>query len=327
MRKLLVCILPVVLFAAPPKSLPVSIQIAKVTSAPDTKLYSYSASLEADHSAALAFERSGVVAQVNQKDYSYVEQGQSILKLNSEVIEAQFKSARAQLKLAKIEFARVDRLFLSKAVSASDFDNAKSKLQIAKANYDMLRAQLNQTILRAPFSGFISEVSKGVGEYVTAGSTITKINALGSYHAVFYMPQEQIALLNKFTKVTVVVGDKIYSATNILKDSLADENTRLVKVRANFKAKQLTPGIYVRANVAFSNGKTQVMVPETAVLYDDQGSHVYKMLANKPVKTMVTVGAIQNGKIVITKGLRVSDKIVSVGQFKLFPNAPITIVN
>ena len=327
MGKLIFLWLPIVLFAAAPKSYPVAISVAEVIVQKDQKTNTYLANVKAKNSASLALERSGIVTKVGAKDFSHVKKGQMILAINSAILDAQINSAQAQLKLSKIEFARVNKLYAGKALPASELDKARSNLQIAQSNYDMLVAQKAQTILKAPFDGYIGGVAKSIGEFVTAGSQMTNIRSVGEYLAEFYVPQEQIHNINNMTKVTVVIDQKIFSGKNLEKDNSADENTRLVKVRAYFSAKPVLPGSFAKVNLTFSSGKNVLLVPETSVLYSEEGSHIYKMQGNKPVKVKIKTGLPINGQIPVISGLLPGDKIVSVGQFKLFPNAPIVIVS
>lgn len=322
----LLFIISSVLFAAPPKTPPpVSIKIATVKpEIIETQDY-FLGSISSVNSSVLSLERSGVVVKIFAKDNSYVHKGDPILQINSEVISANLESAAANLKLAVTEKERLKNLYFSKAISAAHYDQAINNFKVAQANYLLYKAQLDQTILKAPFSGYIGFVKYGVGEFLSAGAPITNINNLKKLQVTFFVPQEMLSELKDVSQIKLIDRKNTYSVENINVETFIDPNTRMSKVISKIeKNNKLLPGAFVK--VILRKKTSKLMLPESSVSYNVDGAYIYKFKHENPIKTPVEVGLHYQDKVIIKSGLSAGEQVVVAGQFKLYPNAPIVIV-
>lgn len=313
------------LLAAPRRSPPpVSIKLDTAKLEQIVQTQTYLGSVEASNSAKLALERSGVVSKIFVADNSFVKKGTQILQINPDLIEANLASAAAKLKLAETEQERLKKLYFSKAISASTYDQAVNDYKVAYANYLSIKAQLAQTILTAPFSGTVGFINFHVGEYVSAGNEITDLHDLTKLKVSFYMPQEQFHNLKSHQQIQIEFSGKTYIAKSMQKSASIDSKTRLFKVEASLPKAKIAPGAFVPVNVKLKNNL--LMVPENAVGFDASGAYIYTF-AEQPTKVKVSLGLQQNGKIALKSGLKPGEKYVAVGQFKLYPNAPLIITS
>ena len=92
-----------------------------------------------------------------------VAEGDLLVTLNDDVEQADLVSLEAQEDLARSNFDRIDRMWKKKTISETEFDNARSNLQVAQANLVQIQARLAKKTIRAPFAGVlgIRNVSKG----------------------------------------------------------------------------------------------------------------------------------------------------------------------
>ncbi|HUF72226.1 MAG TPA: efflux RND transporter periplasmic adaptor subunit [Gammaproteobacteria bacterium] len=126
---------------------------------------------------------------------SKVEEGELLLELWNEDIEAQLEQALREARaaqartqeacvtadVARREANRLSALFLERAVSEDEADRAEGRAEstgaacaaarvnaeVSDARVDVVRAQLEKTRLRAPFAGVIAEINGELGEFVT----------------------------------------------------------------------------------------------------------------------------------------------------------------
>jgi multidrug resistance efflux pump len=134
----------------------------------------------------LAPQVSGYVVEVLVKDYERVTQGQPILKIDDRIYTQQVAEAEAQLDLAvaqeaqsAAELARIERLSVLGASSASNRDQAvathsvnAAQVKQAQAKLDLAKINLSNTVVYAPRSGQLGEASVRLGQYVTAGTQV-----------------------------------------------------------------------------------------------------------------------------------------------------------
>lgn len=149
-------------------------------------------------------------------------------------IEAQLAQAEAQERLAANEHARLAKLVKSRAISASDADNAKAQHDIARAKARELRStlaiarlparpaqraqiaaqiraaqaetdarqwQIAQTRLSAPQAGQITHIYFREGEWVSAGQPVLALLPPADMKALFYVPATTLPRLSAGTRV------------------------------------------------------------------------------------------------------------------------------
>jgi len=112
-----------------------------------------------------------------------------------------------------------------------------------------------------------------------------------------------------------------------------DRGTRTLRLRATLDNPDLLlrPGMFAEVNTVLPLRKDILTLPRTAVTYNPYGESVYVILKkdgglvvqNRPVKT----GAVRNGRVEITEGLKAGDEVVAAGQNKLRNGQAVNIDN
>ena len=104
----------------------------------------------------------------------------------------------------------------------------------------------------------------------------------------------------------------------------------MIKLKATLtnEEKILWPNQYVKVKIILDTLDDAVIIPSEAVQNSAQGKYVYVVKGNKTVDfRKVETGQLQEGNtIVITKGLKPGERVVTVGQVKLYPGAKVSIV-
>ncbi len=113
-------------------------------------------------------------------------------------------------------------------------------------------------------------------------------------------------------------------------DAQVDAGTRNLLLRATLtESDGLLPGMFAQLTLDLDRREQVVTVPETAVAYSIQGNIVYLIeprdegLVAQP--RVVETGAVKDGRIAVLAGLEAGQRVVAVGQNKLYRGAPVTI--
>ena len=112
-------------------------------------------SLLPDEEVNLSFETSGKITDINFEEGTHVTKGQLLAKVNDRPLQAQLQRLVAQLKLAEDRVFCQDALLKRDAVSKEAYEQVKTELATLNADIELVRAQIEQTELRAPFDGII----------------------------------------------------------------------------------------------------------------------------------------------------------------------------
>ena len=119
-------------------------------------------SVEAINGIEVANEVPGVVENIAFESGDTVKKGDILIRLDAAIDEAALRTRRAEAQLAEQEFKRVSDLLPKRAVSQSQYDEAKANFDAARARVNEAEAQLSKKIIRAPFDGKVSAINTSV---------------------------------------------------------------------------------------------------------------------------------------------------------------------
>lgn len=324
--------------AAPAPVLTVAAPIAR-----DVTLWDeYIGRFEASKAVEVRPRVSGAITAIHFTDGQIVRQGQPLFTIDPRPYRAALAearasaaSARSDLALARLELDRAGRLVEVEAVSQSEIDRLRARVNAANAALAGADARIAAraldvefTVVRAPLGGRISDRQIDAGNLVSAGDAggtlLTTINALDPVYFTF---QGSEAL---FLKTKREGGDKGAAVEVRLQDESdyrwkgqldftdngLDPRSGTIRARASFRNPEmfLTPGMF--GNMRLSTGQTAraLLVPAAAVQTDQARKIVYVvgkdgMVAAKPVE----LGPEVDGLRVIRAGLTPTDQVVITG--------------
>ena len=270
----------------------------------------------------------GRVINIYFKSGQYVKKGQPIIQLYSDIIKASLESAKAQLKLSKVDFDRFFKLYKQGFYSKADLDKATATRDSSQSSVDLYEAQLSQTLIKTPFAGKLGLRKISIGDFLSAGEAIVSIEAVDPIRIDFSIPEVYIEQIK--------IGDEISIKSHAFKEtykgkiyafnSIVDTKTRSLDMRASIPNKQykLIPGTFIEVTVYFGDKKNLVVVPQNAIVYSPSGNYVYRMIENKAVKTPVKLGKkIENNEVIILEGLKTGDVVITEGQLKLYDGSKV----
>ena len=269
------------------------------------------------------------VRKVNFTDGQRVHAGDVLVELTSGQQVAALAEAQATYKDAERLMARNNDLVKQGTVSKQVADTARATHDSAQARVALLRAQLSDRVVTAPFSGVLGLRQVSVGALVTPGTVITTLDAIDTISLDFSLPERFLAALTPgldLTATSVAFPDREFSGKLLSVDSRVDPMTRSVLVRAEVPNADhaLRAGMLMTVRVMRPE-RTVLAVPEIAVEQVGTQSFVYTVAADNTVKRVeVTLGARQEGKVEVTSGLSEGARIVVDGTVKLRDGAKIS---
>ncbi len=291
-------------------------------------------SIQAVRGVELTSETSGEITTILFESGDEVRAGQLLVVLNDEVEIASRNSQIATLELAEILFNR-DRTLMDKgSIPQTQFDRSRADLERARAELAETEARLANKRITAPFAGTMGIRRVDVGDYVSPGTVIATLQDHSELEIDFTVPARYTPDLRAGLSVSVRVDaypDRTFKATVAAVDSRADPNTRNVLLRARLEEVEgLLPGMFAVLEVDLGADRQVVTVPETAMTYALQGNTIYVIEPDgenqlTAVARVVEAGRVQDGRVAVLSGLQPGDKVVSVGQNKLYRGVRVLI--
>jgi multidrug efflux system membrane fusion protein len=114
----------------------------------------------------------------------------------------------------------------------------------------------------------------------------------------------------------------------LLVDNAVDQATATIRLKAIFPNAddRLWPGEFVNARLLLETRSNVIAVPASAVQRGPQGLFAWIVTAdNIAVVRQIQVGPTTGDLTIISSGLNEGDRVVTDGQYKLQPNAPVTV--
>ena len=249
----------------------------------------------------------GVVAAVNKATVSaqtggrvtelpfdvndYVKAGEVIVRFTDveqqssrRQASAALRAAEAAQKEAQLAFDRAREMLARKLVAQSAYDQALARRDAAQAALEAARAallgageQVDYTVVRAPYSGILTERHVQVGETVRPGQALLSGLSLARLRVEVEVPQSDVATIRDRRKAEVLLDDgRRIEATRVVVFPEGDPKTHTFRVRLELPEVEtgLMPGMTVKA--AFAIGTAQrILVPATALVRRSEVTAVY----------------------------------------------------
>lgn len=319
-----------------------------------TPMISAVGSIRPNQGAMLSSQLVGTVTRVAVRSGDRVSKGQLLVEIDSSAERANLKATEAQLPAALANFNRYKALIASNSASKMEFDNAQSTYNALLANVEALKEQIARRQIYAPFSGVAGIVNVNVGQFVSTGTEIVRVEDQSSMKIRFTLPQtdlEKIQIGQKITATIDALPGQTFPARISAMDPAVDKNTGLINLEATVTegASKLLSGMFARLNIAMPTQTNQVVVPQIAVAYSMYGENVYvlqplsdedkekvsKMAERNPsldVNKMYRVKQVEvkteerRGIYAqLSKGVNVGDMIVTGGMQRLSNNALVIV--
>jgi len=126
----------------------------------------------------LSFPLTGVVKTVQVKEGDSVTAGQTLVTLDTTLLEANVREAQANVAAAQTQ---VDYLRRVGTTSQEDLDGAQAAVDRAQALLDSAKATLAKATMTAPFNGTIAELNISPAETVVPGQVVITIGDLTKF--------------------------------------------------------------------------------------------------------------------------------------------------
>jgi len=221
---------------------------------------------------------------------SYVRQGQTLVKLNDALLQAQLRQQQAGVQTAEANAARDDaalaraqelktRGFLSQASLDTALANQRASaanLASAQASLSETRTRLAQSEIKAPVSGLIISRSVTKGQIVAAGTELFRMVREGRLELDAQVPETDLPALRAGQTATITSNEGVATSGTIrIVTPEVDAQTRLGLARITLSpGSGLKPGMFARASITAGAQPTTV-VPTAAVLYRNNKSGVF----------------------------------------------------
>ncbi|MGD8925371.1 MAG: efflux RND transporter periplasmic adaptor subunit [Thioalkalispiraceae bacterium] len=252
------------------------------------------ATFEAVQQATVSAQTSGRITEITVDVDDYVTKGDVIVRLRDKSQRAAYNAAKARYEEAQAEYKRVKDIFGKKLVAKAALDKAEAQLKTTKAQLDNAAEALENTVIRAPYSGIVVKRHVEVGETARPGQPLMTGLSLEKLRAVVQLPQTLVHYARENNQTWVWVGrnlSKRIKAESLTISPFADKDSHTFLVRVNLPGGdyQVYPGMHTK--VEFQTGThTSLVIPEKSIARRSEVTGVYVKEKDKILFRYIRLG-------------------------------------
>ena len=273
---------------------------------------------------------SNTVTAVRFSDGQRVAKGQVLVELDSAQARADLEAAEAASAESASQVKRSRELIQSRVISESQFEQLEATMKANGARVAAARSHVDDTVVRAPFSGRVGLRRVSVGSLVNPGTTITTLDDLTVIKVDFSVPENFLAGLREGLKVTTSAAafpGRAFTGTVTGVDSRIDPVSRSLIVRAAVPNPDLSlkPGMFLNVTLA-RDEHDAVMVPEAALVPEQSRQFLFVIEAGRATRREVRIGGRQPGRVEIVSGLKAGEQVIVEGTQKVREGAEVRVL-
>jgi membrane fusion protein, multidrug efflux system len=262
---------------------------------------------------------------LNIPDGQKVEQGTILARVNDADLQAQLEQQKSQLTLAKKNEQRMKTLLAVNGVNQADYDAVQNQVTSLEASVKVITAQIDKTIIKAPFSGTLGLRMVSLGAYVTPQTIIGTLQQIDKIKIDFTVPESYIDLVKVGNIVSIQSNnnnDKRTAKISAIEPQI-NTSTRNLKVRAILESGLVNPGVFVK--VLLNQKGKGFVVPTNAIIPDAFSNQVVVIKDGKALFKNVETGVRTADIVELTSGVSEGDSIVVSGVLFVRANEKVEI--
>ena len=337
--------------AAPPKSAP-AIAVDVVTASPaDVPVYLEGlGTVQAFYTVTVTARVDGQIERVAFREGQDVKRGALLAQIDPRPYQAALGVAvamrdkdKALLANARLDMERYEQLAPEDLASKQTVDTQKAliaqltaQVKGDEASIDNARTQLDYTTITSPIDGRtgIRLVDPGNNVHATDTAGIVVVTQLEPISVISSLPEEDfIQLSSALARGSVAAvalsrdgREELDRGTVALIDNQIDQTTGTIRVKATLpnRERRLWPGEFVNVRLLAETRHQVLTIPAAALERGPDGLFAYLVQPDSTVAVApVTAGEPVGGVVVIEKGLKAGDRVVTSNHYRLQPGARI----
>ncbi|MDP2127699.1 MAG: efflux RND transporter periplasmic adaptor subunit [Pseudohongiella sp.] len=287
---------------------------------------------QANESLNLTAKVSDTVTAIHFSDGGFVEQGEVLVELTNNAEAARLTEARAAEADARRQYNRLQALIETNLISQTDLEEARTRWETADARLEGVIANMDDRVVRAPFTGILGFRNISEGTLVTPNTVITTLDDISTIKLDFNIAEVYLAQLQPGQTIkanSIVYRGRDFEGVVSSIGSRVDPVTRSVQVRAEIANPEglLRPGMLLTVGLTL-NERDTIVVPEAAVV-PSQGRQFVFVIDEESIARRVEVqlGRRRPGLVEIVSGVVPGQRVVTQGVSQVRPDSRVRILN
>ncbi len=298
---------------------------------PVTESLSLVGTIAANEFVEIKSETDGTIQEILFEEGEQVAKGKLLLRLDESKFAATVAEADANFKLSQANYDRAGQLFKDKLISQQEYDQTSAMFEVNRAGLDLMRRQLKDTRIYAPFSGIVGARQVSPGQVIARSTVLITLVDLDPVKLEVNLPERFLSQVrtDQMLDITVTAypgrrfAGKVYFIASQLDPST---RTALIKALISNPQHELRPGRFASLELTLKVRDSAIVIPEIALMFDGDNARVFLMDDKETAQVRpVKLGLRLPGLVEIVSGVAAGDRIVVEGVQKVVPGAKLRV--
>jgi membrane fusion protein (multidrug efflux system) len=272
---------------------------------------------------------SSLIEALEFEEGQLVEAGQRLVQLEDNEIVAGLRLAEANLSESRSLYNRSQSLADTQAISASNLEELLAQVRVDEAYVEAAKARLDNTVIRAPFSGRVGLRRVSPGSLVNSSTVITTLDDVSKIKLDFSVPEAFLTVLSEGMNISaesLVYPDLLFEGTVTSIDTRLDPVSRAIQVRAILPNEDglLKPGMFMSVDLKRDRGEV-VVAPEQSIVPEGGSQFVYVVAGGVAEKRLVQLGRRIPGFVAVETGLEAGEWVITEGTHKVRDGSQVEV--
>ncbi|HRU05084.1 MAG TPA: efflux RND transporter periplasmic adaptor subunit [Candidatus Brocadiia bacterium] len=287
--------------------------------------------IEANRIVKVSAEVDGRIEAIPVKEGQRVKEGDLLVRLNTDLLQAAHDRILAQVKFDEAEYERIKGLTLKNVVAQQELDRAQSAMEVSRASLAEAKARLARAAIKAPAAGTLDKVPVETGEYLQIGTMVAQIVDMETVKVVVQAPERDAPYFHMGGEADVVatsLGEKRRKTGKVTYISkLADQQTRTTRMEITVgnEDQSMRSGQLATVSIARRVIKNALLIPLEAVIPQETGHSVFVVENGKAQSRMVKLGLFRGNRVLVLEGLKGGDQLIVEGHRLVGPGQSVQV--
>lgn len=282
----------------------------------------------------LSFKTGGIINRILADEGQSVNKGQLLAELNLEEIRSRVNQAELVLRKAERDFRRSENLYRDSVVTLEQYENARTALDVARANQRIARFNLQYSTIRAPADGKILKRIAEADEIVGPGHPVFLFASTQSDWVVrTSLTDRDVVRVNMLDSARIFFdayrGEVFMGLVSEI-GTAADPYTGTYEIEIQMLSKPVKPvsGFIARVELYPRDEEDKILIPFESMI-DGAGlsGYVYVVEDGKPHRRKIGIESFSDRGIIVGSGLKEGETIVIEGAQYLREESRIRIID
>jgi len=272
----------------------------------------------------------GIIENVRVELGQAVSSGETLAIVDQESAKAQLLSASSNYQLALTNFKMQESLYASKAISEQQYKSFKTQVAVAQSGFALAKLQYENTSIKSPINGVITDQFAHQGEYISIGKPIFRVINRSVIKVKFGISEEELKFIKKNMYISIDfpnISGKSHQGIISSIGEIADNGAKTfpIEVKVTNSDLRIKPGMLCSIRLIKNRFDHIAVIPQDSIL--EEGIKSVFVVSNNIVhKKKIEIIGLEEDKAAV-RGVEPGDQLVIIGQKTLNEGEKVKVIN